>query len=185
MVTTGSVSRAEFLSWLEKWNRVRLKRRKKKPVKTGSCLGSVWCRELGYFWRSRGRARAVSFLVCYSFLYKLEFVSEPLVVVTPPVPLFQRPMIIADLRLTERPALLCDYWNVPRHKCILVHFSGEEKDSTINTMQLPPPYLSCKGSWSLGLNSNDNTGTHNLLVRSLQPPPLIYTTNTCTSYLHI
>lgn len=56
---------------------------KKKRVKTGSWSGSVWCRELVYFWRSRGRARAVSFLVFYGFLCKLEFDSEPLVTVTP------------------------------------------------------------------------------------------------------
>lgn len=56
---------------------------KKKRVKTGSWSGSFWCRELVYFWRSRGRARAVSFLVFYSFLYKLEFDSELLVTFTP------------------------------------------------------------------------------------------------------
>lgn len=60
---------------LQMWNR--------KRVKTGSWSGSVWCLELVYFWRSRGRARAVSFLVFYSFLYKLEFDSEPLVTFTP------------------------------------------------------------------------------------------------------
>lgn len=60
---------------LQMWNR--------KRVKTGSWTGSVWCLELVYFWRSRGRARAVSFLVFYSFLYKLEFDSEPLVTFTP------------------------------------------------------------------------------------------------------
>lgn len=64
------------LFWkLQMWNR--------KRVKTGSWSGSVWCLELVYFWRSRGRARAVSFLVFYSFLHKLEFDSEPLVTFTP------------------------------------------------------------------------------------------------------
>lgn len=60
---------------LQMWN--------KKRVKTGSWPGSVWCLVLVYFWRCRGRARAVSFLVFYSFLYKLEFDSEPLVTFTP------------------------------------------------------------------------------------------------------
>lgn len=98
MVTTGSVAGLSSWNFSVGWKcGTECDWRKNQTVKTGSCLGSVWCRELGYFWRRRGRARAVSFLVCYSFLYKLEFDSEPLVGVTPPVPLFHCPMIIADL----------------------------------------------------------------------------------------